>query len=136
MIDVNEVVHWVIITCHTKRGNGNLVEYCKWAGMRFDQRCKWQWYFNYRSALLQVKYPKYHVEMRWGHESAVGKSKEQLLKNKKIAKKRKITEYQNKLDNYVKKYTSLFPIEKDEAYQLAVAKIEKYKTELKNIPNE
>ena len=57
-----EVVHWVLIEVCKKYGDK--VEFIKWSDLPFSVRNKWDWYFKYRAALLQVKYPKYYVQMR------------------------------------------------------------------------
>lgn len=132
-MNANTVVHWVIIECYKKYGDGNLVEYLKWDRMRFETRCKWAWYFRYREALLQCKYPKFHVTMRWGNEPAQGKTKEQINRSLAIAKKRKISEYTNKINLAKKNWNYLFPIEEDINYIKAIAKIQKLKNELKEL---
>ena len=131
--NVNDVVHYYCIKVKNKKiGNGDIVEFLKWENLRFEMATKWKWYFEYRAALLQVKYPKFRVETSWGHESATGKHLEISLANKKRSKKAKITEYQNKLEKYKKQWNSIFPIEDDIAYQNAVKKIERLKAELNN----
>ena len=44
----------------------DVIEFLIWKNMDFKLVFKWDWYFQYRAALLQVKYPKYRVEYdRW-----------------------------------------------------------------------
>jgi hypothetical protein len=127
-----EVVHYFVIKVYTKRG-GNLIEYHIWSDMKWQLRVRYQWYFNYRAALLQVKYPRYIVEVISGNEPAKGKALEQIKEDKRRAKKAKITQYKNKLQKARQNWTSLFPIEEDELYQKAVQKINRLELELNNI---
>jgi len=124
-LNVGEIEHWVKITAHTKLG-GELIYLLYWDGMTFDQRLKWDWYFKYRAALMQVKNPRAEVNMSWGNEKASERTKKNNTENKLIAAKRKLTEYQNKLKRYVddwNKTLQIFPIEDDPSYQFAVNKI-------------
>lgn len=105
-------VHWFVIKVYDKRGgNGTLVEFLKWENMRFDIRLKYDWYFKYRAALLQVKYPKYHVDCYWGNEPAQGNQLVISLKNRITAKKRQLTQCSNKIKLYRLRWHSLFPID-------------------------
>lgn len=108
-----------------------IVECLSWAGLRYELRLKWDWYFKYRAALLQVQYPKHTVEILHGSEPATGKTLEQLESNKLIALKGKITRAKNKLAAYEKEfaawqksYTEIFPREQHPAniaYSLNIA---------------
>lgn len=131
-MDITSVVHWYIIEAYTKQG-GDIVERMKWRGLTFTLRCKYDWYFKYRAALLQVKYPKMYVTVRWGHEPATGITADQILKNKIIAKKRKVTEYENKLQRAKNEWNYLFPIEQDVTYLQATEKVNKLKFELQTL---
>ncbi|HPV55484.1 MAG TPA: hypothetical protein PKW61_00030 [Tenuifilaceae bacterium] len=122
------VLHYFTIKVLDKSRNS--VEFLKWANLRFELRVKYDWYFKYRAALLQIKYPKHTVQTHWGSEPALGKFLENLKRNKIIAKKRKITEFENKLKLAEKNWNSLFPIHEDIFYQKATAKIERLKKEL------
>lgn len=117
-------------------GNREMVEFLSWSGLRFDLRMKYDWYFKYRAALVQVKYPKFQVDVFWGNEPAQGKTLEQIQQGRIRAKKAKITEIKNKLEKARLNWCSLFPIEDDPTYQRAIEKlrvVEKELTELNQI---
>ncbi len=131
-MNVNERVHWVMIRVTTKLG-GELVEWIKWEGLPWAVRCKWGWYFKYRSALLQVKYPRYEVQMTWGNEPATGKSLQQILKQKISAKRGQLTKFRGLLHQARMNWTELFPIDHEPDYQKAVAKIERLEREYQEL---
>jgi hypothetical protein len=123
-----DVVHYYNIkVVDDKR---TIVESKCWKGLRWELRIKYDWYFKYRAALFQVKYPRYDVNCFWGHEPAEGKTLKQILQSKISAKKRKITEYKNKLEAGKKEWNSLFSIEDDPDYKRVVDKINKLELEL------
>jgi hypothetical protein len=129
---VSDVVHYYIIKVFTKHGNGELVELIEWRELRWELRLKYDWYFKYRAALAQVKYPKYYIDTIWGHENAKGIQLEQIIENKKRAKKAKLTSLKNKLRIAKEEWNSLFPIEEDQLYKLAVDKISRMENEFLN----
>lgn len=125
---VADVVHWFNIkVINNKR---EIVEFVSWSGLKWELRLKYDWYFKYRSALLQVKYPKFQVYTYWGNEPATGKTLEEIRQGKIRAKRSKITEYKNKLKKAELSWSSLFPIEDDIDYQRAVQKIKQLEFEL------
>lgn len=126
------VGHWVAINARTKMG-GDMIEHLRWDNMSFDVRCKWDWYFKYRAALIQVKHPRAHVEFLWGHEQAKGALLENIHKNRIRAKKGKITEVENKLQKAREIWNELFPIEDYEPYQRACSKLFNLKNELREL---
>jgi hypothetical protein len=77
--------------------NRDTVEFIQWSGLRWELRQKYDWYFKYRAALLQVKYPKHIVECVSGNEPAQGKTLKALREDKLRAKRSKITQFKNKL---------------------------------------
>jgi len=127
---VSDVVHWFNIKVINKR---EIVEFQSWSGLKWKLRLKYDWYFKYRAALLQVKYPKFEVQTYWGNEPATGKTLEEIRNAKIRAKKSKITEYKNKLEKAKTTWSSLFPIEDDIDYQRAVEKINRLEFELRSI---
>lgn len=127
--------YW-IITVNTKFGNGERVEFLKWEDYSFEQFSRWKWYFKYRAALLQVQYPKYHVESSWGKKESEGRTKEDILKSRIRSKKAKITEFTRKLNKAVETWDQLFPIENDLMYKKAVGKLDRLKMELLELQNE
>ncbi|KKP51035.1 MAG: hypothetical protein UR43_C0028G0006 [candidate division TM6 bacterium GW2011_GWF2_33_332] len=123
-------VHWVRILVSDTLGSAEITR-LYWE-VPWTLRLKYNWYFKYRAALLQVQNPKKYVEMTWGNFSKLSPKEKKLhdLKNKIIAKKRKITEFTNKF-NYVKQqWNELFPIEDDPQYNNVIAKLERLKCEL------
>lgn len=129
---MQDVVHYVIITVVDEQDR-RTIERLSWSGLRWEVRKKYNWYFKYRSALLQVKYPKMKVEYIWGNEPATGITLEQIRQNKIRSKKSKITEYYNKLTKAKLEWNNLFPIEDDIDYKKAVAKIKRLENELTKI---
>lgn len=125
-----EITHWVKIECFTKFGNGDLVEQFIWRDLRFELRNKYSWYFKYRAALLQVKYPKLYVDFTWGQEEARGDQIAISIENKRRAKQRKLTEYRNKLKLAEQEWNSIFPIADDPIYKAAVEKISRLQFEI------
>ena len=122
--------YYYIIKVYTKLG-GDLVELKRWDNLRFDTRIKYDWYFTYRAALLQVKYPKYLVNCKWGHEPATAKTLEQLKARKVTNLKSRITKYKNRLEDYKqqfeqykKSYRALFPMVNEDLYKHFVTNIE------------
>lgn len=130
MENVSERLHWVRISCFSKRGNGELVEGLFWDNLPWVTRQKYDWYFRYRAALLQVKYPKSHIEHNWGHLTAPPKTMKQVLRNRIIAKKGKITEFKNKVSKARSQWNDLYPIDDHPNYQKALKKLERLKKEL------
>ena len=117
------------ITAITKY-NGDVVEQFNWEQLTWELRKKYDWYFKYRAALLQVKYPKYEILVTWGNEPAKDKTLEAIIKNKLISKKRKLTEYKNKLRKAESEWDSIFPIEDDFMYKRCKSRINYLECEL------
>jgi hypothetical protein len=129
--NVYDVVHWLNIkVINHKR---EIIEFLSWSGLKWDLRLKYDWYFKYRAALLQVKYPKFEVQTHWGNEPATVKTLEAIRQDKIRAKKSKITQYKNKLEKAKITWSSLFPIEDDIDYQRAVEKIKRLEFELRSL---
>ena len=130
-MDITYMQHWVSIRVKKKMGcqEGN-IEFLSWAHMTFKQRTKWNWYFIYRAALLQVKYPKYFVEFRSGHEPAQGKTLQIILADKIKGKQSTITKFKNKIKLAETHWSYMFPIEDDPDYKRACAKVERLEQEL------
>lgn len=132
--NISDRVHYFNIK--VINGNREIVEYLSWSGLRFDLRMKYDWYFKYRAALVQVKYPKFQVDVFWGSEPAQGKTLWQIRQGRIRAKKAKVTEIKNKLQRAKDNWSSLFPIEDDPTYQRAIEKlrvVEKELTELNQV---
>lgn len=133
--NVQDVVHYFVIKVYDKIG-GNLIEFLKWDNLKWELRCKYDWYFKYRAALAQVKYPKYEVAISWGNEPATGRTLQEIKVAKIRSKKAKVTEFQNKLAKYKGNWDSLFPIDQDVSYINALAKIELLKQEVQCLESE
>jgi len=129
--NVSDVVHWYSIKVIDQ--NRTIVEFLSWSGLKWDLRLKYNWYFRYRAALLQVKYPRFEVQVYWGNEPATGKTLEEIRQSKLKAKKAKITGYKNKLEKAKANWSSIFPIEDDVDYQRAVDKISRLEFELRSL---
>ncbi|HLW38896.1 MAG TPA: hypothetical protein VKX31_00800 [Brumimicrobium sp.] len=113
--------------------NRETVEFLSWSNLRWELRLKYDWYFKYRAALLQVKYPKFDIQIFWGNEPAQGKMLAMIQQGKIKAKRAKITEIKNKLEKAKKNWCSLFPIEDDPTYQRAIEKLQGVETELNEL---
>lgn len=100
-----------------------------WSGLRLEQVVRFKWYFRLVEAKLIVEYPKSEVLVTWGKEDVVIDDVVSL-KNKVTAKKRKITEVDNKLKLAKNSWQGLFPIEDDPVYIKAAAKLQQLKNEL------
>lgn len=115
----------------------NIVEHYRWRDIPNRVYFKWFWYFKYRSALLQVKYPKYQIQTSWGVQTEISKrSEKEILKNKIIARKRKITEMQNKLDKARAEYNELFGFDDHPVVKKWVERQNKAKFELLSLENQ
>lgn len=119
---MNEVeitrLFWYRINVLTKRG-GERAETLYWEMLPFQVRTKWDWYFKYRAALLQVKYPRFEVDQHWGSVEKVD-AEEIRRKNDITRLKGKITKLSNKAEEIEKEaaamrknWNQLFPIEED-----------------------
>ncbi len=125
------------IEVRTKIG-GEVIETLFWENMRFDFVCKWEWYFRYRSALLQIKYPKYKVNLIMYSHDPVGLTKEQIdnnLRKKRITTcKRMITRISNAILEYeTEQEQTLLPNWENESYLKAKSKLSNYKAELETL---
>lgn len=96
------------------------LEILEWTGLSNEMLIKWRWYFEYRQALLKVKYPKLKVEMSdcvYQPETLCDKEiVAKKLRNKLIAKKRKITEFTRKMNHAKDNWNELFPIEENPVF--------------------
>jgi hypothetical protein len=127
----NDVMHWVLIVAKNERRE--VVEVLRWDCMKYGLRLKWDWYFRYRAALMQVKYPKFEIQYRWGNEPATGKTLSGIIKDKIAAKRAQITKFKNKLSAYAERRKSLFPVEDEIPYKSALEKIRKKEIELEEL---
>jgi hypothetical protein len=117
------VVHWVCIKVYrNKYSNSGIIHFLKWDNMLFPVRTKWDWYFTYRAALLQVRYPKSRVEIFSGTDTPHEKTLLQIKNNAIRAKKAQITKINNLICEVEKNYMSLFPLSDLDVYKNACNK--------------
>lgn len=109
---------------------GKVIDSLRWGDMDFHLMMKYQWYYEYRYALLRIKYPKNHIRKGSFSRDLKPYEEYELWKNAVIGKKRTISKYKNKLQLARDTWSSMFPIEDDELYQKAVAKIQRLEAEL------
>ena len=119
----------------TGYSTGKVIKFLKWENLTFKLYCKYKWYFEYRYALLRVQHPKSLIKHDQFKRDLNEKETEGLLKNKVIGKKRTISKYKNKLYDFEKNWTSLFPIDDYEPYQTAIEKIQRLEKELVELEN-
>lgn len=120
----NNRSHWVKITASTKQGPlGNRIAFLYWDNMTFEIRMKYNWYFKYRAALLQVQNPKAYVEMLWGNIEASDKTLKDILTNRVSSAKREVTKWQNIVDKIAANHSELFPVSNSYEYTKAVHKL-------------
>lgn len=109
-----------------------------WSGFKFETYNKWKWYFRYRCALLQVQYPKRFVELvpfNFEYQLPADQIRKRLTDRQRSAKA-KITEFTNKIELAKKHWNKLFPIEDDDLYQRAMAKVEVKRREVVELQNQ
>lgn len=93
------------------------LEKLQWMFFTHEAVTRWKWYFKYRAALLQIKYPKYDVEIKYSTSDMKSTNQEiNLLKRRITAKKRKVTEFYNKAEAIRSSYNELFPVEQNPEY--------------------
>jgi len=120
----------------TKHGGGEAIEQLVWKDFPSWLVVKWNWYFEYRAALLKVKYPRFCVDIYKdkieANEDVLLKLKQKQLKDRIIAKKGKITQIRGKikiqeslLDSYKASYCKMFSIEDEAEYKAIVANLER-----------
>ena len=132
---------WFRIKVYTKRG-GEMVETLYWELLPFQVRTKWDWYFKYRAALLQVKYPRYEVDMHWGNTKKTDAEAIQI-RNSIISLKGKITKISNKIGDVLEEtimmranWNQLFPIEEDAYFMQLHTRLANLDVMLKETKNE
>lgn len=96
---------------------------------------RWKWYFEYRAALLIIKNPKAYTELQHGTYQYILKDDEILKKkeDKIRGKKANITKLKNKVKEIKIQWNELWPIEENENYKKALAKISVMEAELEEL---
>lgn len=122
-----------------RKGYGQeIIESQEWRNMTLDFVIRWDWFITYKAALLQIKYPKYKVEIVKWDQDPVGKTKLQiqqdLNKKRTTTCKRMITKISNLLSAYEKEQrATLLPNFENEGYLNAKKKLQNYKDELETL---
>ncbi len=116
------------------------IETFEWLDMRAQIVIKWDWYFKYRAALLQVKYPRYLVQLvMWNTEPSEftkAQLEEQVRKRRITTCKRMITKISNGINAFLEiENAKLLPNLDAIHYKDAMVKLQKYKDELKEFQN-
>lgn len=119
-----------------KYPTNDVIEILKWENLSFNLFCKYKWYFEYRYALLRIKYPRALIRRDQFKRDLNEPEKVDLLRNQIISKKRTITKWKNKLAVYEGKWNSLFPITDDAVYKAAIIKIKRLENELLELQNQ
>lgn len=99
---------------------------------------RWRWYFKYRAALIQVQNPKAGVELNMGayKYTLPDDEYEAKLKNLILAAKRKITEFQRKIDHARRNWNEIFPIEENPLWLKVQEKLNDYQSRLELLNDE
>ena len=104
-------------------------------------RNKWNWYFEYRAALLQVRYPKSSIEKTWGSKEITNASPIELrrykIQTRITSVKRLVTRFQNAIDRYIcEQKATLIPDFENKRYLRTIEKLEESKNELTDLTNQ
>ena len=135
-----DFLHWVRIKVKSNHYR-ETVEQLYWDRLPFNLRMKYNWYFKYRAALLQVKYPKYEVEFLWGKETLTSREDiERMKQRQEISIKSKKTKATNVLNKalfdfniWKQNYSELFPIETHPEYIEFTKAIENINQKINNL---
>lgn len=112
------------------------IDYLQWKDMSLQQVTKWRWYFDYRAALLKVKYPRSKVEFTVSQYEPNQKTIADFLKDKIKGKKRMITKLKNEIQRYENflQETNIFGVAGDDGRLVkAKEKLCKYQNELEEV---
>lgn len=126
----------VRITVRENPRSPQVVEQFEWTNMTFEHLKKWNWYFEYRAALLKVKYPRFDVRKDHSQHEAEGVT-EEVVKRRRIASgKAQVTKAKNRLEEWLKKQREadpmgLFDPTSNTHYIKAVQKVQRKEMELK-----
>ena len=91
---VNDMEFWTVIKVLNK--DRTVLEWKSWS-LPFELAIKYKWYFKYRHALLQIKYPKLEVITYEGKTIKKEPELQKNIDNKIRAAKAKVSELKNKL---------------------------------------
>lgn len=121
-----------IISYHKYEGCHRRVER-EWTELRFELMMKYQWYFRYIAAQMQMQHPKrlfgFEVyRMKSNQEAKVIEKKS--LQNKIISAKAKITQFENELVKLRNNWTEIFPLEQHPKWEATQKKYAQKKASL------
>lgn len=130
-------VRFVYIIAYDRLG-GTELERLSYKDLPMRLAIKYGWYFKYRHALLQVKYPKGYIETHHHNVVPEGRSLERIEEERKKRErttcKRMITKITNALTEYENiENKTLFPNLNDENYIKANKKLSEYKLKLEKL---
>lgn len=130
-------VRFVYITAKNRLG-GDILEQLEYRDLPMKMAIKWGWYFKYRHALLQVKYPKGYIETVHHNIEPEGRSLERIeaerLQRESITCKRMITKITNALSRYEEEQNkTMFPDFDNQYYTKAKIKLHNYKIKLETL---
>jgi len=117
---------------------GSFIEGLFWENLTFEVRNKWNWYFEYRAALLKIKHPKSYIETYWGSKEITNDSPEDMIRYKRSKRmtvlKQQISKYKNAVLKYeLAQKQLLIPDYGSERYINTIAKITDLEKELANL---
>lgn len=124
---------------HQKGRSLGDIQRIDWNDIPFSILCKWRWYFDFRQALLKVKYPRNEVELKITQIEPDKKTILHYFKDQIAGKKRVITKTSNELELHKKWLidNDIFGLAGDDGrIEKANAKIEKTRIELEKLENQ
>jgi len=100
--------------------------------MSVDFYQRWKWFFEYKAALLRVKFPKAYIKLETGpYEYILPEDKyKEKVKNNYLSAKRQLTKFQNQLNSICQSWNELFPIEENPDWIKVQSKLDYYKAYL------
>lgn len=127
---VDHQLYGVSIIVREKQQYRETIERISWRDLSLAQLTKWRWYFQYRAALLRVKYPRFHHELNEFRYQAEGPKLEQILRQRVATKKRMLSQFRNKIASARSEWPEMFPIEDHPHYARIIEKERQYEEEL------
>ena len=138
-IQTEATLYYVTIIMFHGKSQGPIRETTiHWKDMQLDHLMRWNWYFEYRAALLKVENPKKKVILKTGNYKADLRTRPQIAEKIKrdriITCKRMVTRIQNAIQEYEREQALLLlPNFENPKYLRTIQKLEAYKTELKGL---
>lgn len=125
----------VRITAHKNNSGGDIIESIEWRNNTPQHHIRWYWYYRYRAALMQVKYPKDKIVFEQWETKPIGKTQKQMqiisLKNDIKTCRRMITKCNNGLERFEKQEKQkLLPDWENEGYIKVKEKRNSYQRKL------